>query len=259
MSILIFVIFSKALSKPILLTSIPKSGTNLVDRLISNITRLEIQRCSSLTKLDECEIAELGEQFFYEAHAPYSPNNYSLVKQKQLKVILVLRDPRAVLVSYAHWLKKGLGHQLEPNWPTLHDLPVDEVITHFITAYPTKGPEIAPYTTMAEFYDLFLGWQHYNDCYVTTFEKLVGPKGGGTAVDQENEVKAVAAFLGYTLTTDEIQAICSNLFGGTNTFRVGQIGSWKTELSQAHKAALKAMPGFNELLIKLGYEQDDTW
>lgn len=140
---------------PLLITSIPKAGTNLIDRVVTEITEQRVAYCASLTALDQSEINALGQTSFYEAHAPCSLNNYNLVQQNKLKVIVMIRDPRDVLVSYAHWLKKGLGHQLEPNWPELQDLPIDQVIMNFIEHYPTKGPEIAPYTSLAEFYDLF--------------------------------------------------------------------------------------------------------
>ena len=239
--------------------TVPKSGTNLLTKLIRLIDpRKGILRCSTLTALDQCEIDALGNRF-YVTHAPCVAHNYNLAQLNNLKVIVIFRDPRDVLISYIFWLKKGRGHQLEPAWPLYEDLPMDEIIMQFIKEYPTKGPQIPPYKTIDEFFDLYLHWESYPDVYITTFEKLVGPEGGGDKETQESEIRNIAHFINKTLSDDDIGKISSKLFGGTGTFREGQSGSWKKHFNEKHKEMLKSIPGFNNFLIKLGYEKDTNW
>ena len=76
---------------------------------------------------------------------------------------------------------------------------------------------------------------------------------------QENEIMALARFLHKPINRDEAKRIAGEIFGKSKTFREGQTGSWKTHLTAEHRRALKAMPGFNTLLIKMGYEKDSQW
>lgn len=64
---------------------------------------------------------------------------------------------------------------------------------------------------------------------VVRFENLVGPKGSGSEILQKNEVKRIANYLELTVSDEEIEEVCQKLFGGTKTFKKGQIGTWKSK------------------------------
>ncbi len=50
-----------------------------------------------------------------------------------------------------------------------------------------------------------------------------------------------------------------NLYGETRTFKKGQSQAWKKYFTPRVIAAFKKSPGACQLLIDLGYEQDDNW
>jgi hypothetical protein len=41
------------------------------------------------------------------------------------------------------------------------------------------------------------------------------------------------------------------------TFRTGKVGSWRSQFSPENKALFKEIAG--DLLVRLGYEQDNNW
>jgi hypothetical protein len=90
-----------------------------------------------------------------------------------------------------------------------------------------------------------------------TFEKLVGPQGGGSRAAQIDELRRLADHLGFRFSPDTLERIADQVFGGTNTFRKGVIGGWRDHFTPAHKAAFKDLAG--PLLIELGYETDNDW
>lgn len=255
-----------ATERPIIVSSLPKSGSHLLVKLIGAITGKKSITPAAITEINRDELPEkIGSNKFYFTHAVCTDDNASAALHNNAKVIVLLRDPRDVLPSYVYYLKKECekpnwrGFFLEPDWAQFSHLSVKEMISHFIKRYPTKGPQIPEYETMMDLYSLYLKWKGYPDVYFTTFEKLVGPQGGGDAKIQEKEIMKIAKFINVPITAEKAKRICTKLFGKTATFRKGVIGSWKDELTSEHIAALKTMPGFNKLLIELGYEKDANW
>lgn len=246
---------------PLILVSIPKSGTHLLSSLVKQITKNRSKAASVIYCMEQHEIDALESKYFYFNHAPCTENNYSLALHNKAKIILLIRDPRDVLISLAHWLKKTghLGAHFEPEWPKYKDLPVEEIITQFIKQYPTIVPPTTSHTTVTGFYNLYLPWQNYPDVLVTSFEKLVGPQGGGDKTVQEDEIMRIAQFLNTSIERSEASDLSSMIFGGTNTFRAGRIGSWRDTLTAEQIKMFKNIDGFNKLLINLNYEKDDKW
>ncbi len=255
--ILFILLFNTALqasnqsSKPLLVTTIPKSGTHLLSKAIKLITGSGVYWGQNVDTVNPAELDSLTSNNFYMLHALCTPYNYDVIKYRGFKVILLVRDPRDVLVSWAHWLKESPGNK---EFYKCHSL--CELISELIKNYRLSHLESR---TLVEFFVQYLCWLNYPDVYITSFEKLVGPFGGSDIFTQENEIMSIAKFLEVPLSWAQAGAICTQLFGGTATFRRGQIGSWKEELTSKQKHALKCMPGFNELLIKLKYEKDGNW
>ena len=86
---------------------------------------------------------------------------------------------------------------------------------------------------------------------------VIGPRGGGTPINQIIAIKKIAKHINYNLSDEEINNVSTNLFGNTATFREGKIGSWRKYFSKANVHLVKKI--FGKLLIKLGYEKDFYW
>lgn len=238
-------------SKPLLVATIPKSGTNFLSKLVRKMSGKKPAVAANQTKLNQKEIDSLDWDNFYNTHAVCSPHNFEVALQNKLKLILLIRDPRAVLLSWAHWLKK---HPLTKE--QFRNYSLHELISELIINYNFHMPHNAPFT-IASFFDSYIGWQKYPFKLMVRFEDIIGLMGGGDATIQEREFQNIARFLDISLSKDKIAKIAHDVFGDSPTFRSGRIDSWKEELTRQQKDNLKPLIG--DLLITLGYEKDLNW
>lgn len=237
-------------SAPFLVTSIPKSGTFMLHKLLAQLTHKQPTGASNV--LTEQAITQMGDGKFLVAHAEGTPENGMMAKKTGLKTIVLIRDPRDVAVSMYYYFGKGYAKLLGVDHSQK-----DIILTEIIKAWDYAGNKNRPTHRMQNYYDAYLRWQDYAECYVTRFEKLIGQKGGGNADVQMEEIKNIAAFLECEVTQEEVEKIVAGLFGGTATFREGQISSWRKHFTTEHVALFKEVAG--DLLISLGYEKDHDW
>jgi Sulfotransferase domain len=270
----------------IVANSIPKSGTNLLARLLTLLgfeqtsemgirSRLVAGPFSPVRKLLRSRSAEkvtigvaspqqidrrwlerrlsrVPDGCFVSAHCVYSPELASLFAGERMRVVCILRDPRDVAVSQMHHIKQRkehFAHEAFLKLPSDH-----ERLLHSI-----RGGELGRrrLQSLDERYRQFLGWQDDDNAMVVKFEDLVGPRGGGSAEAQRHTVERVARHLGLEPGERVMRTVEENIFGVSKTFRKGQIGGWRSEFSEEHARAAREVAG--PLLVKLGYEADPEW
>ena len=59
-----------------------------------------------------------------------------------------------------------------------------------------------------------LRWQALPGVYMVSFERLIGPQGGGTRDAQIDELRTIAHHLGIRHTRRDLERIAGGLFGG---------------------------------------------
>ena len=176
-------------------------------------------------------------------------------------MLMIMRDPRDMIVSFAHMVQtdKVTGATIDLE-TLLLDL-VDGRQKNYIR-WATETHDAYPViweVGVCAYYRQFLPFIKFKKCLVVRFEDLVGEQGGGSRLVQLATIQRIAEHIGKPVTFDQSAVVAAELFGGTGTFREGQIGSWKKYFTPPVKAAFKAAPGANQLLIELGYEKDDQW
>jgi sulfotransferase 6B1 len=225
--------------------SIPKSGTHLLLKLLKTV----INKPNTL----DINYAR-SRRYIICNHEKPTRKNILLLKKYGYRGIFIYRDPRDVVVSAAYFtncMQRGRG---EPEYS------IDDLISHFICG--SANHSYPPSETFFEddvlkmFQDR-LGWKNVPFVYTTTFEKLVGEKGGGSKETQLQEVKNILKHLNMPITNGLIEKICASLHSDSYTFRKGKIGEWKHEFTEEHKRLFKLKAG--QLLIELGYEKDFNW
>lgn len=244
---LFFIFYSSAhtnLEPNIFLTSAPKSGTHLLIKCISLLTNQPvIQNFAynrSWTHISTAAVQKSIEtKSILLTHAIASDDNLEILKKNNHKCIFIFRDPRDRAVSYTFWVKKK-----PRSFGDLSKLPFDELLTYMIGH-------------VADEYSSYLDWLKQSFVYTTTFEKLVGPRGGGTREAQITEIANIAKHLNLSISDERLSQIANNLFGGTGTMREGQIGSWKKHFTEEHKKTCKEVAG--KLIIDSGYETNLDW
>lgn len=231
----------------------PKCGTHLVGKLLGLMFDLKPEyHLEELGNLQECLHRcrhATNNGAFVVAHA-FNCESLSALIREGYKVIFILRDPRDQLVSAANWLREG-------QWQFLGASKIandDELITELITGKR-------------------FGWRCFEDCigsrlvvvrkcpvnksYITRFEALVGPEGGGDDSQQLHEIFRIASFLGVELPYERAEYAAYEVFGDTWSFRRGQIGAWRERFTLEQLRTYKRLYG--KWLVQLGYESNYSW
>jgi hypothetical protein len=270
----------------IVANSIPKSGTNLMARLLTLLgfeqtsemgirSRLVAGPFSPARKLLRARSKEkvtigvtspqridrrwLGRRLsrvpdgcFVTAHCVYSPELASLFAEERMRVVCILRDPRDVAVSQMHHIKQRKRHPIHEAFVAL---PSDN--ERLLVSIRGGLLGMREMLSLDERYRRFLGWQDDDNAMLVKFEDLVGPRGGGSAETQRRTVERVARHVGLEPDERMMRTVEENIFGVSNTFRKGQIGGWREEFSEEHARAAREIAG--ALLVELGYEADTEW
>lgn len=200
----------------------------------------------------ERRVSAIPDNFYFGAHCPYTQGMADLLRSEQVRNLCILRDPRDVAVSHMHYLKQNRRHPLHSEYANLAN-------DHERLLVSILGGKLGRHNlrSLEHRYRRFLDWEQDGGAMLVKFEDLVGPKGGGSAEVQRETTEQLVAHLGLKVNESKISYLQENLFGSTGTFRKGQAGGWKSELSDEHKDAVKAVAG--KLLIELGYEQETDW
>ncbi len=186
--------------------------------------------------------------YCYSGHIPYSEVFDKLLKDLNYKHILILRDPRDILVSFIHYVVKP-EHQLSPDF---RDKLLDERIELALSGgyCSLSKREIAG---IGDAYRSILRWRLSDNCCIVKFEELVGEMGGGSDVLQYKTLKNICDYLELGLTDEEIFSTGRRIFDiNSPTFRKGQIASWKDELPARWQKVFNERYG--DILVETGYE-----
>lgn len=267
--------------KRVLVNSVPKAGTHLLTRTVEllqfdqypyflhgNLTRERPIQAEETTDsvligviwpcLFKAErlaalLTDIPKNQYLKGHLPYSPRVAKMLENLDYKMVIIVRDPRDVAVSNINW---ALTRDYLPHQKYYASLSPEERLSREINgfAFQPNGPVVLD---LRKRFEHILKWRSHPMVYVMSFERLVGQKGGGSSEAQREEISNIAAHLGIELTSDRINGIIDNLFGGTMTFKEGKIGGWKKHFSEAHKQQIKALMG--DIIIDLGYEKDNSW
>lgn len=269
--------------RPFLLNSLPKSGTHLLAKamdLLPGVQRAPVHfGQTSAARFEQAApaaatlvpigidwphqvvLASLAETLkhirpghYVTGHIPFSAALAALLIHMEMKSLLMIRDPRDIVVSHARHVSKTDKHFLSDLYRPL--APAERITISICGVEPTDddGPRLL---NIAERCRSVIPWMAQPFNHTTAFEKLVGPQGGGSRAGQRQELEAIVSHLGVHLSAAEIEQAALQVFGGTNTFDRGAIGSWRKEFSPAHKALFKELAG--QSLIEWGYEQDLDW
>lgn len=250
----IMVIFSTvhAGHQHIVALSIPKAGSFLLYKCIQLITDKQPKHAYHADQFADWE------NYFVTNHELPTQQALDGYHKQNIKAVFISRDPRDHVVSTAHFFKEKLKHPIAAAM-LMPELIIDCIHNSclwwkYVVFANQDMPKCPSVRTL---YDAMMSWAQQEFVYATTFEKLVGPRGDGDRDVQIREISTIAAHIGYPITDQRAQDIADNLFGRFETFRQGQIGAWKEDFTQKHKDIFKTVTG--NLLITLGYEQQDDW
>ncbi len=249
--------------KQIVQISIPKSGTYLVCKCIKAFTgrqwvsRKKRQKFNRsmyymVTMNDLKKMTSLPPKEFLRSHLYYSEKYAQHLNNEKIIKFFVYRDPRDQAVSLAFYMLKQINV-----WPHIKNISFDDLLLDIIIQGSTFNNMPPSVKGVAQLYEAYMPWMQEPNILSIRFEDLVGSKGGGSAEMQIFTLQKIAEHLDLDLSREKIDSIAEKLFGGTETFREGKIGSWKKYFKEQHREAFKEVAG--NILIALGYENDTNW
>jgi sulfotransferase 6B1 len=198
-------------------------------------------------------LSALKERSFITAHVPFSPELALLLHELNIKMVTIIRDPRDVAVSQAKFVASRPQNPLFDHYQPLSESERIMIAIVGIREAP-PGPILR---NIQERLESVLLWRSQPFNFMTSFERLVGPQGGGSRERQLKEISMITCHLGLSCSSREVELIADSVFGDTDTFFRGVIGSWREHFTEEHKQACKKLVG--QWLIDLGYELNLDW
>jgi len=239
----------------------PKSGTHLLERVLClypyfyrhfSITLDELRHMNITNEEFGKVLSHVANGQFFLSHLYYSRERYKIVKESDFKVLVMIRDPRDMVISDAYYVVKDHAHL---NHKLFLGMPLKERIKLCIEGNLRHDVNYVDIGTKIENY---FGWINSDDAFVIKFEDIVGDKGGGNNVLQKKTVTSLYQHLGISLHDHEVDKILNGLFSNNSrTFRKGTIGQWREVFDEELKSIFKEIAG--KQLIQLGYESNNDW
>jgi hypothetical protein len=251
---------------PVLANSFPKSGTHLLAQLIeglpgrvnygaflgSETSSFQLRERSASNTCRFIRGFVPGEVI--RGHLYYESLYAEELAKRNAVNYFVYRDPRAVVVSEAHYLREmNRWHRLAPYFRRVPT--VEDAITLSITGLNPPVPGIF-YPNIAERFARYNGWLNSPTCLAIRYEDLVSES--RTAVIRQ----MAELYARHCSVPIEIEACVRAMTTSiapekSHTFRSGKRSGWRSEFTSDHRRLFDEIAG--DLLIELGYESDRLW
>lgn len=249
-------------NRPVLLNSIPKSGTHLLYQVLEVLPSLTDKgefiasipsrpyRFRSKKKIkSKIDFTTPGE--LVRAHLFYDSNVHNELIEKKMVKYFIYRDPRDIVISEAMYLAEM--NQWHGMSKYFRNLTTEECITLAIKGLDFKKE----YPDINERVNWYRGWFDKEDFFKVKFENLIDDKIQKLIVG--NIVKYYQVEKNLDFDIDEVisNALKNIIPKNSHTFRSGNKKTWKEILSNEQKNLIKDYIG--DLLIELGYEENKDW
>jgi sulfotransferase family protein len=259
----------------LLCTAIPKSGTHLIMETLGKIRQIKRAPLLLGPRVPFDQFREPLERMplnrYAYGHLGVNEHTEALVRDLDLSVMVMLRDPRDVVVSHvdhAYRLKPSILRKFYGTLPN-----DQERLKAAIRGVPADGyprdervAAMRGYDMLSGYADIgtvcrgYLAWQKLPGVrvHVVHYRDLIGEHGGGTRERQFETVRGIVEFLKLDVSDKEIERICGKTYNtGSATFNQGTQNRWKSVFDSELKELFKEYA--SRELIEMGYEKDDNW
>ncbi|MDE3046522.1 MAG: sulfotransferase domain-containing protein, partial [Verrucomicrobiota bacterium] len=180
-----FCLVAEEPSKKVVCVTIPKAGTHLLKKVIQQIAG---KRPPWL--IFEEKFLSSNENI-YIAHLFPAINSLRTFRPDRVTKILLIRDPRDILISFAH-------HLVNKKWPfRLDKMNYDaKALKALSWDDKLKTAMLFPPNTPQDSFPCVKEWLQDPNIIVIRFEDLIGPRGGGSLEAQRRIYLTLATHLG---------------------------------------------------------------
>jgi hypothetical protein len=214
--------------------SIPRSGSHLLMELLQNVGFQEIPNEGRPVWTAMQQRVSSG-RVIHGGHIPPCEDYIVSLKRLGFVSVVMVRDPRDVVVSHAHFIRKnielGTPGQL---YETCARMDLNQCIEACIMGIPKHLLDISTW------FHMYLDWIGHEDVYPVSFEDMALKRGGS----YERLLNVLD--VGYS------PQVYEGVVGrGSFFFRKGIVGDWKNYFTARHRELFTHRAG--GLLQELGY------
>jgi hypothetical protein len=256
-------------ASPILFAnSFPKSGTHLLTQVLGGFVKLGPFVDSGLPAIttfdgptgkprpidhilrDLCRL-QAGDIGYGHLHA--IPEIMTQLTREGMAAFFIFRDPRDVVVSHVHYVT-----EMEPDHAHHHYYANNlRFFGDRLRVSILGRPEAAhPFPDIYKRFEPYMAWLGDPDLLSLRFEDFINHR--------SQTLHRILDFvlsrgLKLEMSQDAALEILDSVIqpGKSPTFRSGTVGKWRESFNDANKTLFKDIAG--DLLIRLGYETDNSW
>lgn len=247
--------------------AIPKAGSHLLYQVLQGFAAIgpfvipgvpPVNRDAANRKRDErgilAQLARTRPGDIRYGYLPYRPAYVSWLTAPGWATVLIVRDPRDVVVSLMHYItERQTEHDFHEAFHTIWTTPKARLQAIIEGARLPHSRLSDP----ASQYGDYLGWLTHPEVLVVHFEDLI--------LRRRETLERILDFVQqrgtWRLTLPRGQALDALEAAirphKSGTFRKGQPGEWRQWFDEDLKRLFKERTG--DLLIRLGYERDHDW
>jgi len=258
--------FSFDEAPPIFGNSKPKSGSHLLLQILNGFTQImpyTYVEADPVRTIEKKGRRKTSEEIHRElqriptgvvgwGYVEATPENVAFLCQPYRVNYFIYRDPRDMLVSQVYFATDMYEeHGMHEFYNSLPDF--GERLKVAITGIDQDGLYMV---SVKQRYASVFEWLEQPHVMCIRFEDLINNQ-KPTLESMLDEVESI----GYRIPTEREKAV-SILAKAiqprrSHTFRSGKTGDWREHFTEEHKNLFKDMAG--DLLVKLGYEQNNDW
>ncbi len=252
---------------PVLLgISFPKSGTHLLDQILLGFSNVapyakrvhsfyaEYEGESGRKRSPEQAIAwldSLHPRDVASAHLFARPEAVRRVCSPKFAPYFIFRDPRDVVVSHVFYVTDmEARHVHHEYYKSLPDF--DARLKVSILGRPDSEAEFPDITGR---FAPYLDWLNQPEVLTIHFEDLIHDRAATLTRIMDHLLIRVPLQTPRQLILDSLETSINPK--KSPTFRSGKTGEWKKHFTEEHKKIFKNVAG--DLLVRLGYEQNNDW
>jgi hypothetical protein len=252
---------------PVLLgISFPKSGTHLLDQILLGFSKVApfSRRLHSFFAGYEGEsgrkrsleetlawVDSLRPLDIASAHLFAWPEVVGRLARPAFLPYFIFRDPRDVAVSHVFYVTDMEAHHVHhDHYASLPDF--NARLATSILGRPDAGVE---FPDIAARFAPYLGWLEQPGVLCIHFEDLVNDRPAALERILEHFLARVPLAVPRATIHEALESSINP--AKSPTFRSGRTGEWKQHFTPEHRQMFRQVAG--DLLIRLGYEQDNDW
>ncbi len=248
----------------VLVNAVPKAGTHLLMNLYDELPGFKFAgKLLWATEIDQMtddcveaarrvglEMDRCRSSHYVMGHVMHHPRISAALDAKGVKVVTMVRDPRAIGASAVRYFEQNKLRQSDLGEGRFSSR--EELAQWLIDGGGTYGkPNSIP--PLAERCRQYLGWVDDPTCLVIRFEDLIGEQGGSSRDAQTLEIARILEFSGVSKNITAEQVASQIYSASSHTFSVGKVRSWDSVLTAEQVAQIEEESV--DFMERLGYER----